>query len=65
MSTRICVNVLILQTASGAKLLILQIRPLLFFFFGPQPSPSFSPFLSISLGKLKLTSGRQIGPSPL
>lgn len=34
MSTRICVNVLILQTASGAKLLILQTRPLLFFWGG-------------------------------
>lgn len=46
MSTRICVNVLILQTASGAKLLILQIRPLLFFFF---LASALSLILSLSL----------------
>lgn len=46
MSTQICVNVLILQTASGAKLLILQTRPLLFFGGG---ASALSLILSLSL----------------
>lgn len=48
MSTWICVNVLILQTASGAKLLILQTRPLLFLGGGSALSLILSLCLSLS-----------------